>query len=151
MRAVVQRVAAAQVTVEGEVVSSIGPGLCVLLGVTHSDGSPQAAKMASKLANMRIFADEQGRMNLSVQDVQGEVLVVSQFTVYGDTRKGNRPGFSDAARPEQAEPLITQVVDDLVGHGVKVATGRFRTHMAVSLINDGPVTVVVSTGGDSHG
>jgi len=146
MRAVVQRVAAAQVTVDDELVSSIGPGLCVLLGVTHSDGSDEAAKMGAKLAKMRIFPDEQGRMNLSVVDVGGEMLVVSQFTVYGDTAKGNRPGFTEAARPEHAEPLITEVVEHLQSYAIPVSTGRFRTHMQVSLTNNGPTTLVVDVG-----
>lgn len=103
--------------------------------------------MAAKLARLRVFPDEHGKMNLSVVDVGGQVLVVSQFTVYGDTRKGNRPGFSEAARPEQAEPLIEQVVNELGSQGLTVATGQFRTEMAVSLVNDGPITLIVSTGG----
>lgn len=143
MRAVVQRVERASVSVGGEIVGSIGAGLCVLVGVTHDDTVARASKLADKLWKLRIFEDAGGKMNRSVADVGGEMLVVSQFTLYGDARKGNRPSFVAAARPEQAEPLIGQVVAELEGHGLRVATGRFRADMAVELVNDGPVTIVV--------
>ena len=141
MRALVQRVTAASVTSDGEQVGSIGPGLCVLVGVTHDDTPAQAEKLAGKIAKLRIFDDEAGVMNRSVADTNGEVLVVSQFTLYADTAKGNRPSYVGAARPDVAEPLCQTVVDTLRSMGLPVETGRFRTHMQVSLTNDGPVTV----------
>jgi D-aminoacyl-tRNA deacylase len=131
------------VTVGDEVVGTIGPGLCALVGVTHDDGPAQSAALARKLWGLRIFADDAGAMNLSVAEAGGEVLVVSQFTLYGDTRKGRRPSFVAAARPEQAEPLVDRVVDELRALGARVATGRFRADMTVDLVNDGPVTLVV--------
>ncbi|HEU5085590.1 MAG TPA: D-aminoacyl-tRNA deacylase [Acidimicrobiales bacterium] len=143
MRALVQRVTEASVTVDGDVVGAIGPGLCVLVGVTHDDRPDQARRLAAKLAKLRIFDDDDGVMNRSVLDVGGEVLVVSQFTLYGNTAKGNRPSWIEAARPEHAEPLVDQVVDELRGHGLTVATGRFRALMSVALINDGPTTVLL--------
>ncbi len=138
MRAVVQRVSSASVSVEGEVVSSIGRGLVVLLGVRSGDGEAEADRVAVKLEALRVFEDDDGKMNLSVRDAGGEVLVVSNFTVYGDTRKGNRPSFVDAARPEVAKPLVERVRATLGAQG-----GRFGAHMAVELVNDGPVTVLV--------
>jgi D-tyrosyl-tRNA(Tyr) deacylase len=141
MRAVVQRVSEAEVTVEGERVGSIGLGLCVLVGVTHDDTPATAAKLASRLAKLRIFADEEAKMNRSVLDVGGQVLVISQFTLYGDTRRGNRPGYTDAARPEVAEPLVVAVVDGLRSFGIEVETGRFGAMMDVRLTNHGPVTL----------
>ena len=143
MRAVVQRVADARVRVDGEVVGGIGPGLCVLLGVTHDDSVASAHAMAKKLWHLRIFADENGAMNRPVADVGGDVLVVSQFTLYGDTRKGRRPSFVEAARPEQAEPLVERVVAALRDLGATVATGRFGADMQVDLVNDGPVTILI--------
>ena len=143
MRAIVQRVQRASVTVDGDVVGSIGRGLCVLIGVTHDDTAAHARKLAEKLWNLRIMDDADGVMNLSVADSTREVLVVSQFTLYGDTTKGRRPSWVAAARPEHAEPLVDAVVMELAALGAKVSTGRFRTHMAVELINDGPVTVTV--------
>lgn len=148
MRAVIQRVREASVTVHhpdggSEVAGTIGPGLCVLLGVTHTDTGPIARKMADKLARLRVFPDADDKMNRSVIDADGEILVVSQFTLYGDARKGNRPSFVDAARPDVAEPLVGEVVEQLSGHGITVATGRFRTDMEVALVNWGPVTVVL--------
>ncbi|MDH3301836.1 MAG: D-aminoacyl-tRNA deacylase [Acidimicrobiia bacterium] len=143
MKALVQRVERAQVTVGGEVVGRVGPGLCVLVGVTHDDTSAHAEKLASKLAKLRIFDDDDGKMNRSVLDVGGEILVVSQFTLYGDAAKGNRPSYIEAARPEQAEPLVDEVVDHLRGLGLKVETGRFRAAMKVELVNDGPVTIAL--------
>ncbi len=143
MRALVQRVAEARVEVDGEVVGAIGPGLCVLVGVTHSDDEAAAGKLASKVWGLRIFDDADGVMNQSAADAGGEVLVVSQFTLYGDTRKGRRPSWIDAARPEMAEPLVEAVVAELRSAGATVATGRFRADMQVSLVNDGPVTLLV--------
>lgn len=143
MKALVQRVDRAQVSVDGEIVGSVGPGLCVLIGVTHDDTSAHAEKMASKLTKLRIFDDEEGRMNRSVADIGGDVLVVSQFTLYGDTAKGNRPSYIEAARPEQAEPLVDELVDHLRSLGLKVETGRFRAMMKVELVNDGPVTIAL--------
>jgi D-aminoacyl-tRNA deacylase len=138
MRAIVQRVSSASVAVDGETVASIGRGLLVLLGVRDGDGEAQADKVAAKLEALRVFEDDDGKMNLSVRDVGGEVLVVSNFTVYGDTRKGNRPSFVDAARPEVAEPLVERVRAALGAQG-----GRFGARMAVELVNDGPVTLVI--------
>lgn len=138
-----QRVTEASVTVDREVVGAIGPGLCVLVGVTHDDGPAQARTLATKLAKLRIFDDDDGVMNRSVLDVGGEVLVVSQFTLYGNTAKGNRPSWIEAARPEHAEPLVDQLVDELRALGLTVATGRFRALMSVALVNDGPTTVLL--------
>jgi D-tyrosyl-tRNA(Tyr) deacylase len=143
MRAVVQRVTRASVTVEGELVGAIGAGLCVLVGVTHADTVATADKMADKLWNLRVMDDEDGVMNRSLAETTGEVLVVSQFTLYGDTAKGRRPSWIAAARPEQAEPLVDAVVARLRSLGATVATGRFRAHMQVELVNDGPSTVLI--------
>lgn len=143
MRGLVQRVRSADVTVGGEVVGAIGAGLCVLVGVTHADGPDQARRLADKLWNLRVFDDDAGVMNRSVADSTGEVLVVSQFTLYGDTSAGRRPSWIAAARPEHAEPLVQAVVDRLRELGATVATGRFRTEMLVRIENDGPVTVMV--------
>lgn len=148
MRSVVQRVQRASVTVthdDGttELAGAIEAGICALVGVTHDDTAAQAQKLAEKLWHLRIFDDADGVMNLSVADTTQSVLVVSQFTLYGDTRKGRRPGYSDAARPEVAEPLIDEVVAELRALGATVATGRFRTDMAVELVNDGPITLLV--------
>ncbi len=148
MRAVVQRVSRASVTVHHadgttEVTGAIEAGLCVLLGVTHDDTPELAAKMADKLTNLRIFEDEAQKMNRSVADIGGSILVVSQFTLYGDARKGNRPSFMQAARPEHAEPLCDAVVAAIDAQGIPVETGRFRTDMKVELLNDGPVTIVI--------
>jgi D-tyrosyl-tRNA(Tyr) deacylase len=143
MRAVVQRVSEASVTVDGESVGAIGRGLCVLVGVTHDDDEAAARKLADKLWNLRIMPDEDGVMNRSIADTTRAVLVVSQFTLYGDTSAGHRPSWIAAARPEQAEPLVDAVVARLRELGAEVATGRFRAHMDVALVNDGPVTVLV--------
>ena len=139
MRALVQRVSEARVRVDGEIVGEIEHGVVALIGVTHDDTSAQATKLADKIANLRIFSDDDDKMNLSVLDVGGSVLAVSQFTLYGDTRKGRRPGYSEAARPEVAEPLCDEVVDALRATGLAVETGRFRPDMKVELINDGPI------------
>lgn len=143
MRGLVQRVRQAAVTVEGETVGSIGQGLCVLVGVTHTDGSAEARKLAEKIWHLRVMDDDDGVMNRSVADTTREVLVVSQFTLYGDTNGGRRPSWIAAAKPEHAEPLVSAVVDHLRSLGATVATGRFRTEMLVSLVNDGPVTVLL--------
>jgi D-aminoacyl-tRNA deacylase len=143
MRGLVQRVREASVTVAGEVVGSIGPGLCVLVGVTHADTAATATKLADKIWHLRVMDDDAGVMNKSVADTTREVLIVSQFTLYGDTSAGRRPSWIAAARPEHAEPLVTAVVDRLRSLGATVATGRFRTEMHVALVNDGPVTVML--------
>jgi len=143
MRALVQRVTRASVTVEGEVVGSIDAGLCVLVGVTHDDDEGVATKLADKLWHLRILDDADGVMNVSAANAGAPILVISQFTLYGDTAKGRRPSWLDAARPEQAEPLIDAVVARLRELGATVETGRFRTDMAVELVNDGPVTLLV--------
>jgi D-tyrosyl-tRNA(Tyr) deacylase len=143
VRSVVQRVTRASVTVDGEEVGAIGPGLVALVGVTHADGAAEARKLAAKLANLRVVDDDDGVMNRSVLDAGQAVLVVSQFTLYGDTAKGRRPSWIDAARPEHAEPLVDAVAGELRALGVEVATGRFRTEMLVDLVNDGPVTVLL--------
>jgi D-aminoacyl-tRNA deacylase len=149
VRALVQRVSSASVTStpQGggvpEETGRIGQGLVALVGVTHDDGHDQARKLAEKLWNLRVFEDAEGQLNRSCADVAGGVLVVSQFTLYGDARKGRRPSFVAAARPEQAEPMVETVVTTLRELGASVATGRFRTHMDVTLVNDGPVTLLL--------
>jgi D-tyrosyl-tRNA(Tyr) deacylase len=143
MRAVIQRVSRASVEVDGELVGAIDAGLCVLVGVTHSDSDALARKLAERLWKLRIFADDDGKMNRSVADIGGSLLIISQFTLYGDARKGNRPSYIDAARPEQAEPLIELVVEHLRSLGATVATGRFGADMKVDLLNDGPVTITI--------
>jgi D-tyrosyl-tRNA(Tyr) deacylase len=145
MRAVVQRVSEASVQVEGRLVSRIGPGLLVLVGVGRDDGESDAAFLADKVANLRIFPDAAGQMNLSVLDVKGELLAVSQFTLYGDCRKGRRPGYSDAAPPEQAQPLYERFVSHLRATGLVVGEGVFRAMMDVSLVNQGPVTLLLDS------
>ncbi len=141
VRALVQRVSEASVTVEGETIGQIGPGILALIGITHNDAEAQAKKLADKVWNLRIFDDVDGVMNRSAADEGHAVLVISQFTLYGDTRKGRRPGYADAARPEVAEPLVEAVVNELRALGAVVETGRFRSEMAVALVNDGPVTL----------
>ena len=150
MRALVQRVSRASVRVAGETIASIDGGLLVLLGVTHSDGESDAAYIADKVANLRIFPDADGKMNRSVLDTGGSVLVVSQFTLYGDTRKGRRPSFVDAAAPERAEPLVREAAERLRALGVPTQTGEFGAHMEVELTNDGPVTVLLESGVDGN-
>ncbi len=145
MRAVVQRVSKAHVRVDGEVVGEIGRGLVVLVGVTHGDTEEDARWLARKVAGLRIFEDEAGKMNLSVQEVGGSVLVVSQFTLYADARKGRRPSFVDAAPPDAAEPLIEAFCRFVAEAGIPVATGRFRAMMEVCLCNEGPVTIIVDS------
>ncbi|HJZ49163.1 MAG TPA: D-aminoacyl-tRNA deacylase [Roseiflexaceae bacterium] len=145
MRAVIQRVTEASVTVDDQVVGQIGFGLLVLLGVGASDGPAEAGLMAEKIANMRIFPDEAGRFNRSALDIGGAALVVSQFTLYADTRRGRRPSFSDAAPPELAAPLVETFVTALRERGMAVASGIFGAHMHVALLNDGPVTIVLDS------
>jgi D-tyrosyl-tRNA(Tyr) deacylase len=143
MRAVVQRVSKASVSVDGEVVGTIGPGLVVFVGVTHDDGDKEAEFLAGKIAHLRIFADDEGKFNRSALDVGGEALVVSQFTVYGDARKGRRPNFGQAAPPEIAEPLIERLIVFLQEQGLRVETGVFGAMMMVETHNDGPVTIII--------
>ena len=143
MRGLVQRVASARVLVGDESVGEIGAGLCVLVGVHRDDTEAQAAKLAEKIWGLRVMADDDGVMNRTVADTTGQVLVVSQFTLYGNTDKGRRPSWIEAAAPEQAEALVDLVVATLRGKGATVATGRFRTDMLVELVNDGPTTVLL--------
>jgi D-aminoacyl-tRNA deacylase len=145
MRAVVQRVSRAQVRVDGAVTGSVERGLLVLLGVGRGDGPEDARSMADKLAALRIFEDQGGKMNLSVADVGGGLLVVSQFTLLGDARKGNRPGFSEAAPPDEANALYQTVCGLVRAKGLPVAQGVFRAHMEVELVNDGPVTILLDS------
>jgi len=145
MRAVVQRVSRAQVSVDGELCSQIGKGMLVLLGVAADDTPAEAEKLAQKIAGLRIFEDAQQKMNLSLSDVGGQMLVVSQFTLLGDCRKGRRPSFTDAAGPELAETLYEVFVNAAAAQGIAVATGRFRAHMEVELVNDGPVTLLLDS------
>ena len=128
-------------TVDDKVISQIGKGLVILLGIGHDDGNEQVNFLAEKIANLRIFEDEQGKTNLSILDVKGEAIVISQFTLYADTRKGRRPSFTDAALPDVAEPLVDRFVELLRGHGVPAQTGKFGAHMLVEIHNDGPVTI----------
>jgi D-tyrosyl-tRNA(Tyr) deacylase len=141
MRILIQRVSQASVTVDDEVISRIGKGLLILLGVGHGDGAVQAEFLAEKAANLRIFEDEQGKMNRSVLEIGGEAIVVSQFTLYADARKGRRPSFTDAALPETAEPLVERFMELLRNQGVPTRGGRFGAHMQVEIHNDGPVTI----------
>ena len=141
MRVLLQRVSHASVSIEGNVISSIGKGLLILLGIGHGDGEDQAGFLAEKVANLRIFQDGQGKTNLSVMDIKGEAIVVSQFTLYADARKGRRPSFTDAAAPELAAPLVERFAELLRGHGIPTQTGKFGEHMSVDIQNDGPVTI----------
>lgn len=145
MRAVVQRVSQAKVTVAEQVSGQIGPGLCVLLGVETGDGEKEARYLADKIAKLRIFADDQGKMNLSVKDVGGAVLCISQFTLLGDARGQNRPGFTRAEAPQRANELYEYCCSCLADHGLQVQQGVFQAHMQVSLVNDGPVTILLDS------
>ncbi len=145
MRAVVQRVQRASVTVDGACVGSIEAGLCLLVGVMDGDTDKDVASLANKVAQLRIFEDEAGKMNRSVLDVGGAVLAVSQFTLAGDVRKGNRPSFVTAMEPGEARAFFERFCVELRGHGLSVATGTFRAHMEVSLVNDGPVTILLDS------
>lgn len=141
MRALLQRVSEASVTVDNKVISRIGKGLVVLLGIGQGDGEEQVTFLAEKIAHLRTFEDSQGKTNLSILDVKGEAIVVSQFTLYADSRKGRRPSFTDAALPAVAEPLVDRFVELLRGHGVPTQIGQFGAHMQVEIHNDGPVTI----------
>jgi len=143
MRAIVQRVQKASVSVGGETVGAIGPGLMILLGVKEGDTEEEARWLASKIATLRIFTDNEGKLNRSVLDIGGKALVVSQFTLYADVRKGRRPSFVDAARPEVADALVTRFIDLLQAEGLAVETGIFQADMLVEIHNDGPVTIIL--------
>lgn len=145
MRAVIQRVSKASVTIDGEIGGEIGSGLVVLLGIRRGDTETDLRWLAEKIANLRIFGDHDGKMNLSVADIAGEVLIISQFTLYGDCRKGRRPGFSGAAPPDIAEPLYNKFLKEMESLKLTVASGTFQAEMAVELINDGPVTLLVDS------
>jgi D-tyrosyl-tRNA(Tyr) deacylase len=145
VRAVVSRVAWARVVADGELTGEIGPGLLVLVGVTSGDTEADAAWLAAKVAALRVFDDDQGRMNRSLSETGGSALVVSQFTLYGDARKGRRPSYVAAAPPERAAPLVEAVAKSLAGAGIPVATGRFGAHMLVESSGDGPVTILLET------
>ena len=145
MKAVIQRVDSASVTVEGEVVGAIGEGLLVLLGAAPGDTGADVAALAAKVVDLRVFADDEERFNRSLRDVAGSMLVVSQFTLFGDARKGRRPGFTGAAPPEIAEPLVDEFVEVVRGEGIEVATGRFGAMMEVELVNNGPFTMLIET------
>ncbi len=143
MRAVLQRVRRGKVTVDGRAVAEIGPGLVILLGVGHEDTEETAKTLAEKAVYLRIFEDEQGKMNLSIGDVGGAAIVVSQFTLYADTRRGRRPSFTDAALPDHARPLVDRFAELLRGHGIPTQTGEFGASMLVEIDNDGPVTILL--------
>lgn len=145
MRAVVQRVLSASVKVDGKEISSIGKGILVLLGIEEPDNKSDIEYMAEKICNLRIFDDENDKMNLSLMDIKGQILVVSQFTLYGDCRRGRRPSFTGAARPETAEPVYENFVKECGKYIGTVKTGKFQTHMKVSLVNDGPVTMLIDS------
>lgn len=145
MRAVIQRVTRAAVLIDDAAVGEIADGLLVLLGIQAGDGDAEICWMSEKIANLRIFGDREGKMNLSLLDIAGEMLIVSQFTLYGDCRKGRRPGYSAAAPPERAEPLYHKFVSEVQALGIETATGRFGAMMQVTLINDGPVTLLLDS------
>ncbi len=147
MRCVIQRVSSARVMTDGQCVGTIGRGLAVLIGIHGNDSEKEARWMADKIVGLRIFADRQGLMNLSLLDIGGEMLIVSQFTLYGDCRKGRRPGYSSAARPEVAEPLYEYFIQRVRQQGIAAATGRFQAVMQVQLVNDGPVTLLLDSAG----
>jgi D-tyrosyl-tRNA(Tyr) deacylase len=141
MRLVLQRVSYGKVTVDGQTIAEIGPGVVILLGIGPQDTETQARTLAEKTTNLRIFEDAQGKMNLSLLDIGGQAIVVSQFTLYADTRKGRRPSFTDAALPEQARPLVERFAENLRALGIPTQTGEFGAHMCVEIHNDGPVTI----------
>ncbi len=146
MRAILQRVQRGHVAIDGQIVGQIGPGYVILVGVIHGDGPAEVKKLAEKTAHLRVFEDEQGKMNLSALDTGAEILVISQFTLYADTRKGRRPSFTNAAPPDLAEPLVAQFAAQLQALGIKkVASGVFGEHMLVHIENDGPVTIILDT------
>ncbi len=145
MRALLQRVTYGSVSIDGEVVGEIGPGVVILLGIRQGDTENDVEYLAQKCVNLRMFADENGNLNRSLLETGGEALIISQFTLYGDTRKGRRPSFTQAARPEESEPLYDKFVEAVRRHGVRVATGRFGAMMLVKIHNDGPVTLLVES------
>ncbi len=145
MRVCVQRVSEASVEIDGKTVGAIGPGLLVLLGIGHSDTPAEVTQLVDKIVNLRVFADDEDKMNRSLLDIEGQMLVISQFTLWGDCRKGRRPSFVQAADPEVAEPLYERFVDEVRGRGVVTETGRFGAMMQVHLVNDGPVTLVIES------
>ena len=145
MRAVIQRVKHSSVTVDGKILGEIGNGLLVLLGVTHTDTEKEVSWMASKVKDLRIFEDAEGKMNLGLEDIKGELLVISQFTLYGNCIKGRRPGFTEAARPDLAEPLYKKFLEKCKSFGIKTECGEFGADMKVELLNDGPVTMIIDT------
>jgi len=145
LRALVQRVSQASVSVNGETLGRIGPGLVILVGVSRDDNEPDADYIVAKAVNLRIFPDEEGRFDRSALDNSSELLVISQFTLFGDTRKGRRPSFTQAAPPEQADAAFTQVLEKIRATGLKVETGRFQAHMLVEISNDGPVTIMLDS------
>ena len=145
MRAVVQRVTQASVTIDGQVVGAIGPGLAVLVGFCDADGDAESGWLARKITGLRVFSDDQGKMNLSLEQVQGQILVVPNFTLYGDVARGRRPSFTQAADPARAEAAFARFVQDLGAKGHQVQTGQFGQYMQVALVNDGPVTLILDT------
>ena len=145
MRAVIQRVKHSSVTVDGKVLGEIGDGLLVLLGITHTDTEKEVNWLASKVKDLRIFEDNEGKMNLGLEDIKGELLVISQFTLYGNCIKGRRPGFTEAARPDLAEPLYEKFLEKCRSFGIKTECGEFGADMKVALLNDGPVTMIIDT------
>ncbi len=145
MRAVIQRVKYSSVSVDGEIVGKIDQGFTVLLGVTHGDGEKEINWLANKIKDLRVFEDADGKMNLGLEEVKGELLVISQFTLYGNCIKGRRPGFVDAARPELAEPLYEKFVEKCRSFGIKTECGKFGADMKVEILNDGPVTLIIDT------
>lgn len=145
MRAVVQRISRGQVTVDNQIVGKVGKGFLVLLGVSEEDTQDEVIYMAQKIVGLRVFQDEEGKMNRSINDINGEMLVVSQFTLYGDCRKGRRPSFVKAARPEKADELYQSFVAEVRGQGISVETGQFQAEMSVELVNQGPVTLLIDS------
>lgn len=143
MKALIQRVTSGEVSVNGKIIASIGSGLVVLVGIGHQDGIAQVSSMAEKISTLRIFEDSLGKMNLSILDTGGSALVVSQFTLYADTRKGRRPAFTDAAIPEIASQLVAEFIKALIRLGVPTVSGEFGAHMVVQIVNDGPVTIML--------
>ena len=145
MRAVIKRVIHSSFTVDGNILGEIGNGLLVLLGVTHTDTEKEVNWLAAKVKDLRIFEDEEGKMNLGLEDIKGELLVISQFTLYGNCIKGRRPGFTEAARPDLAEPLYEKFLEKCRSFGIKTECGKFGADMKVELLNDGPVTMIIDT------
>jgi len=145
MRVVVQRVTKAQVSVEGNVIGKIKEGLLILLGITHEDNEKDAKWLVNKISGLRIFSDENGKMNKSIEDIEGEILLISQFTLYGDARKGRRPSFIEAAKPDIAVPLYNKFIDLVKEKNIKISVGEFGADMKVELLNDGPVTMIIDS------